>query len=33
MFLIHAIKPNVEKKFKTFLRDCLGGGGKTVEYK
>ena len=29
MFLIDAIKPNVEKKSKTcfiFLRDCLGEG-------
>ena len=27
MFLIDAIKPNVEKKFKT-LRDCLGEGSR-----
>ena len=34
MFLIDAIKPNVEKKFKTvFLRYCLGGGSQESKNK
>ena len=34
MFLIDAIKPNIEKKFKTcYLRDCFGDRGESGEYK